>query len=98
MHLENTMFSPYHLKTKAWQYNDIKGSVDSDVTIRDLVSKYSVCLSPSWTIKHIESARGPIYKRGLTLIPAWISNHPPGKMWDEITYPFLNFNSGTVEV
>ena len=27
-----------------------------------------------------------------TLIWAWISNHMPGKVWDEITYPFLNFN------
>ena len=26
------------------------------------------------------------------LIPAWISNYMPGKVWGEITYPFLNFN------
>ena len=30
--------------------------------------------------------------------PAWISNHTPCKVWDEITYPFLNFNGCTVEV
>ena len=41
---------------------------------------------------------GPFYYYGLTLIPAWISNHMPGKVWDEITYPFLNFNGCTVEV
>ena len=41
---------------------------------------------------------GPFYQHGLTLIPAWISNHMPGKMWDEITYPFLNFNGETIEV
>ena len=41
---------------------------------------------------------GPFYLRGLTLIPAWISNHMPSKVWDEITYPFLNFNGCTVEV
>ena len=29
---------------------------------------------------------------GLTLIPAWISNYIHYKLWDEITYPFLNFN------
>ena len=40
----------------------------------------------------------PFYWHGLTLIPAWISNHMPNKMWDDITYPFLNFNSCTVEV
>ena len=33
-----------------------------------------------------------------TLIPAWINNHMPSKMWDEISYPFPNFNSYTVEV
>ena len=33
-----------------------------------------------------------------TLNPAWISNHTPSKVWDEITYPFLNFNGCTVEV
>ena len=41
---------------------------------------------------------GPFYKHGLTLIPAWISNHIHYKVWDEITYPFLNFNGATVEV
>ena len=30
--------------------------------------------------------------------PAWISNYIHHKMWDEITYPFLNFNGATVEV
>ena len=34
----------------------------------------------------------------ITLIPAWISNHTPGKVWDGITYPFLNFNGCAVEV
>ena len=34
----------------------------------------------------------------LTLIPAWISKYILGKVWDEITYPFLNFNGATVDV
>ena len=29
------------------------------------------------------TTRGPFYRHGLTLMPAWISNHMPGKMWDE---------------
>ena len=28
---------------------------------------------------------------GLAFIPAWISNHTPNKVHDEITYPFQNF-------
>ena len=41
---------------------------------------------------------GLFYKHGLTLIQAWISNYMPGKVWGEITNPFLNFNGFTVEV
>ena len=33
-----------------------------------------------------------------TLLLTWISNHRPNKMWDEIPYPFPNFNDCTVEV
>ena len=40
----------------------------------------------------------PFYLHGLTLIPAWISNYIHYKVWDAITYPFLNFNGATVEV
>ena len=39
-----------------------------------------------------------LYWHGLTLIPAWISNHMLSKVWDEITYPYPNFNGRTVEV
>ena len=50
--------------------------------------------------------RGPFYKHGWTLIPAWISNHIHDDAWNEITYPFpkfknatfQNFNGCTVEV
>ena len=35
------------------------------------------------------------YWYGLTFIPAWISNHMSSKVWDKITYPFLNFNDCT---
>ena len=48
--------------------------------------------------RRIPHSSGPFYKHGLTLIPAWISNHIHFKMWNEITYPFLNFNGATVEV
>ena len=42
-----------------------------------------------WTIRWLQ---GPVYWHGLTSIPAWMNNHMPCKMWDEITYPFPNFN------
>ena len=40
----------------------------------------------------------PFYQHGLSSIPAWIGNYVPSKLWDEITYPFLNCNSCAVEV
>ena len=42
--------------------------------------------------------RGIFYYYGLTLNPAWLSDYIHYKVWDEITYPFLNFNGATVEV
>ena len=41
---------------------------------------------------------GPIYQHGLLLIPGWRSNYIHYKMWDEIAYPFPNFNCAAVEV
>ena len=41
---------------------------------------------------------GPFYWHGSALILAWISNYIHYKVWDEITYPFLNFNGATVGV
>ena len=42
--------------------------------------------------------RGPFYWYGLTLIPAWINNHMPKKVWDGVIYSFANFKSCTIEV
>ena len=41
---------------------------------------------------------GSFYYHGLTLIPAWISNYIHYNVWDEITYPFLNFNGCTLKL
>ena len=41
-----------------------------------------------WSMRHVSHP----------LIPAWICNYIPCKVWGEITYPFLNFNGATVEV
>ena len=41
---------------------------------------------------YLNTASSCFYWYGLTLISSWISNHMPVKVWDEITYPFQNFN------
>ena len=58
------------------------------------------CIQFAQEVIKVEDAAtwAPFYYHGLTLIPAWISNYMPSKVWDEITYPFLNFNGCTVEV
>ena len=49
---------------------------------------------------HKVDLRCHIYKTklSLTLIPTLISNYIHYKVWDDITYPFINFNGATVEV
>ena len=37
-------------------------------------------------------------QHGLILVPVWTSNHIKYKEWNEITYPFPNFNDAAVEV
>ena len=39
-----------------------------------------------------------IYSRGWTFMSAWKNNHMLNKVWDEITYPFLNVNGSAVEI
>ena len=41
---------------------------------------------------------GNSWPHGLTFISAWMSNYIHYKMWDEITYPFPNFNGATFAV
>ena len=41
---------------------------------------------------------GTMKQANCWLGPAWISNYIIYNVWDEITYPFLNFNGTTVEV
>ena len=42
--------------------------------------------------------QGVFYTHGSTLNLAWVNNYIQHKVWDEIMYPFLNFNSVVFEV
>ena len=53
-----------------------------------------IVLLEQWTV-----GMSPVAPFTNILIAAWIINYMIHyKMWDEITYPFLNFNGCTVEV
>ena len=54
-------------------------------------------LSWYYTNAEMPDIKGPFYYRGLNLIPAWMCNQMPSNVWDEITYPFRNFNGCSVE-
>ena len=54
-------------------------------------------ISVNDALSHQLSSGAP-FTNGLTLIPTWIRNYIHYSMWDEITYPFPNFNDGIVEV
>ena len=49
-------------------------------------------------IKKRRVSWGPFYLHELILASAWTCNPMPGEVWDDITYPFPNFNGATVEV
>ena len=55
-------------------------------------------LNYAWNLVTEINTSCPFYKHGLTLIPARICLHMLNELWDEITFPFLNFNGSTVKV
>ena len=68
------------------------------------MSPYGVT-RPQWVNGSIMSClcvcdfQWPLLLTGIQLlISAWISNHMSSKVWDEITYPFPNFNGCAIEV
>ena len=60
-------------------------------------------LSPAFAVMALgDRLPYPVYKVILTILgphlPTWISNYIHHKVWNEITYPFPNFNGCIVEV
>ena len=49
-----------------------------------------------WWRHHANSR--PFYYHDPTIIPVWLSNHTPSKVWDEIIYSFPNFNGRTTNI
>ena len=51
-----------------------------------------------WSNATYQDIWDPVYQHRLTIIPPWISNRMPSKMWDEIIYQFSNLKGCTVGV
>ena len=43
-------------------------------------------------VQHLRNRQDHFYQHGLSLISVFTSNRGPNKVWDEIAYPFPNFN------
>ena len=74
-----------------------------DASLRSLIDEFpwdwKTIVFSLWPITSVCcSSRDPFYSHGLTVIPAWVSNHMLGKVLSEITYLFPNFNGRTVGV
>ena len=87
---ENKELSIYILHPKV----RLRSMVDNFLEKRTYIGRI---LSRDFVITH-KYCWGPFYSHGLTLIPAWISNHMRREVWEEINHPFTNFNGCTVEV
>ena len=84
---------------QAWISNHIHYKVWDEITYPfPNIGQYQTTTNHSKVGNHVYISWGPLYDYELSLIQAWISNHIYYKVWDEITYPFPNFNSVTIEV
>ena len=73
--------------------------IDGNITMID-AAQTAMCMFMSWSASTITSFsyQWSLLLTWFNLDPAWISNFIHHKIWDEITYPFPNFNGCTVEV
>ena len=107
LHLDTRWLNLYTLGLFEWNRGDCPSSNEAPLS-------NSKWITASWK-KNLHIAkqhfarllsilfRGLVYQHGLTLIPAWISNHMPSKIWDKLpihsqtsTVAPLTFGNGHV--
>ena len=86
-------------KSRAWMWSDDclywwPGTIIWYENFRAIDDSVGVCVCMGPAVKRLNVLHiwDPFYEHELTLIPAWINNHLPGKMWNEIAYLFTTFN------
>ena len=62
-----------------------------------IIFKIGIPILVRWHIHNETAPRVTFTNMGLTLIPAWMSNHVASKVWDEINHTFPNFHSAATE-
>ena len=84
------LMSDIILTAAAWIITMYKEAEFIFITVNTIYEWHKSPVEIIW----ISFPRGPFYWHGLTLIPAWINNNMPSKVWDEITYPFSRWSLG----
>ena len=106
----SSMVPPDHNKFKVLRYPSVTSDVQNLWSLRtlplwDVIVILNIIFTPLLSPRLPEypllvwtGSQDPLYQHELTLIPAWISNHLPSKVWNEIAHPFPNLSGTTIEV
>ena len=84
----------YLVKKNESILDEIQGMENTDVWTTEKGSPASVA-RPRWPWS---GDLGPLWLIWYNLISAWINHYIHYKVWDEMTYPFVNFNDEAVEI
>ena len=89
----NAWFKNNHQKTLSltWINSNYFNPVYMGNRLHKIMQSYQNSFRYNIHIIELCFIRDSFYWHGFPLIPAWISNDMPGKVWDEITYPFQKF-------
>ena len=84
-----------HLPTKWWHPAVILSKLDAILdsltpTINSHTYEHEVIATLNYMF-YVNICNQRIYKHSSVIIRAWISNHMPNKMWDEVTHQFPHF-------
>ena len=75
---------------------DTKSQMNTPLLLMHLPSQ--IQFSSAWVITNFDDSQGPLLLIWFNFLLSIEKNHMRSKVWDEITYPFSNFNGCTVEV
>ena len=97
--------SPHKGQWRQWVNNREAGDLRRNPALYDVIVMYRLKGAfwslASTTVMHstdsiwflwAADSSSLFYQYGLTIIPAWIINRKPSKVWDEVAYLFPNFN------
>ena len=100
------LVSPWHHQAYYWQWRThlYLSSTRKDfhnlrhLTFEKWYRNWYLYIAPSKFSATRVKRLGPLLSKWSTFNPAWINNHMPSKVWNEITYPFPNLIDCTISL